>query len=118
MGRSRIFGSVDLYHFFAESSGPRDIRKVRGKQLHAAKFFYPTLLYPKEDKKRKILLSACRTCSYTEVAESNRVYRNEITQTTERPQSFRAAYADPTVPREKELKCPVCNHPHVAFFLH
>ncbi|KAH0456608.1 hypothetical protein IEQ34_014515 [Dendrobium chrysotoxum] len=75
------------------------------------------LLYPREDKKQKIELSACRTCSYTEVAESNRVYRNEITQTTERPLILRDAYADPTLPREKGLKCPVCNHPHVAFFL-
>ncbi|PKU87709.1 hypothetical protein MA16_Dca017769 [Dendrobium catenatum] len=84
------------------------------------------LLYPKEDKKRKILLSACRTCSYTvneltnllqEMAERNRVYRNEITHITERPQILRDAYADPTLPRQKGLKCPVCNHPHVAFFL-
>ncbi|PKU87710.1 hypothetical protein MA16_Dca017770 [Dendrobium catenatum] len=90
------------------------------------------LLYPKEDKKRKILLSACRTCSYTvpyqrkineltnllqEVAESNCGYKNEITHTTERPQILRDAYADPTLPRQKGIKCPVCNHPHVAFFL-
>ncbi|PKU75205.1 hypothetical protein MA16_Dca022447 [Dendrobium catenatum] len=77
------------------------------------------LLYPKEDKKRKILLSACRTCSYTEVAESNCVYRNVINHDSdyERPKDMRDAYADPTLPREKGVKCPACNHPKVAFSL-
>ncbi|KAJ6899574.1 hypothetical protein NC652_025891 [Populus alba x Populus x berolinensis] len=36
------------------------------------------ILYPKEDKKQKILLYACRSCDHQEVAGNNRVYRNEI----------------------------------------
>ncbi|XP_020580800.1 DNA-directed RNA polymerases II, IV and V subunit 9A-like, partial [Phalaenopsis equestris] len=90
------------------------------------------LLYPKEDKQRKILLNACRTCSYTvlpqtvsnqplnilqEVAESNCVYRNVVQRSSAPAVILRDAYADPTLPRIRGAKCPVCAYPEVAIFL-
>ncbi|XP_020585599.1 DNA-directed RNA polymerases II, IV and V subunit 9A-like [Phalaenopsis equestris] len=75
------------------------------------------LLYPREDKERKILLNACRTCNYTEAAENNCVYRNELRCISAPPVVLRDAYADPTLPRVKGFKCPICTHPKVAFFV-
>ncbi|XP_020580802.1 DNA-directed RNA polymerases II, IV and V subunit 9A-like [Phalaenopsis equestris] len=75
------------------------------------------LLYPKEDGKRKVLLSACRICDYTEPAENYCVYRNEIDRISAPPVVLRDAHADPTLPRVKGAKCPACSYPKVAFFL-
>ncbi|THU73261.1 hypothetical protein C4D60_Mb04t20930 [Musa balbisiana] len=75
------------------------------------------ILYPKEDKERKVLLFACRNCYHQEVADYSCVYRNEVHHTaSERTQVLQDVAADPTLPRTKAVKCSKCNHPEAAFF--
>ncbi|XP_065899754.1 DNA-directed RNA polymerase II subunit RPB9-like isoform X2 [Dysidea avara] len=41
------------------------------------------MLYPKEDKERRVLLYACRNCDYSQEAENSCVYVNKITHEVE-----------------------------------
>ncbi|KAH7533804.1 hypothetical protein FEM48_Zijuj04G0170600 [Ziziphus jujuba var. spinosa] len=75
------------------------------------------ILYPKEDKERKILLYACRNCDHQEVADNNCVYRNEIHHSVgERTQVLHDVAGDPTLPRTKASRCALCNHGEAVFF--
>ncbi|XP_074577878.1 DNA-directed RNA polymerases II, IV and V subunit 9A-like [Curcuma longa] len=75
------------------------------------------ILYPREDRERKILLFACRNCDYQEVAERNCVYRNVVHHSAgERTQILHDVASDPTLPRTKTMRCTQCNHPEVVFF--
>ncbi|XP_008797455.2 DNA-directed RNA polymerases II, IV and V subunit 9A-like [Phoenix dactylifera] len=75
------------------------------------------ILYPKEDREKKILLFACRNCDHQEVADNNCVYRNVIHHSVgEFAQVLRDVTADPTLPRTKSVKCALCNHQEAVFF--
>ncbi|XP_008796106.1 DNA-directed RNA polymerases II, IV and V subunit 9A-like [Phoenix dactylifera] len=75
------------------------------------------ILYPKEDKQKKILLFACRNCDYEEVADSFCVYRNEVHHAVgERTQILQDVANDPTLPRTKDVRCVKCDHPEAVFF--
>eukprot|EP00898_Chlorokybus_atmophyticus_P004640 jgi/Chlat1/5177/Chrsp33S05164 len=75
------------------------------------------MLYPREEKERKVLLYACRICDHTEAADNNCVYRNEIHHSEdERTQILQDVSADPTLPRTKDVKCVKCGHREAVFF--
>ncbi|CAN0855484.1 DNA-directed RNA polymerases II, IV and V subunit 9A [Linum grandiflorum] len=75
------------------------------------------ILYPKEDREERVLLYACRNCDHQEVAETYCVYRNEVHHSAaERTQVLQDVAADPTLPRTKDVKCAMCNHPEAVFF--
>ncbi|KAJ4833833.1 DNA-directed RNA polymerases II, IV and V subunit 9A [Turnera subulata] len=75
------------------------------------------ILYPKEDKRQKVLLFACRNCDHQEVAENNCVYRNEVHHSaSERTQVLLDVASDPSLPRTKAVRCKECNHEEVVFF--
>ncbi|XP_038719660.1 DNA-directed RNA polymerases II, IV and V subunit 9A-like [Tripterygium wilfordii] len=74
------------------------------------------ILYPKEDRKQRILLYACRNCDHQEVADNFRVYRNQVQHSTgELTQELLEAAADPTLPRTKSVRCLECNHGEAVF---
>ncbi|OAY73342.1 DNA-directed RNA polymerases II, IV and V subunit 9A-like [Ananas comosus] len=75
------------------------------------------ILYPKEDRERKILLFACRNCEHQEVSDNNCVYRNEVLHSVgERTQILQDVASDPTLPRTKTVRCAACGHPEAVFF--
>ncbi|CAL4982754.1 unnamed protein product [Urochloa decumbens] len=74
-------------------------------------------LYPKEDRRNRVLYYACRSCDHQEVADSNLVYRNvvdhaagELTQVF-----FEDVASDPTIPRTRSVRCAACGHGEAAF---
>ncbi|GAQ89936.1 DNA-directed RNA polymerase II subunit 9 [Klebsormidium nitens] len=75
------------------------------------------ILYPRENKAEKRLEYACGRCDFSEDAEQSCVYRNEIHHTAdERTQVLQDVTSDPTLPRSKALRCPVCKHGEAVFF--
>uniref|UniRef100_A0ACD5WQV6 Uncharacterized protein n=1 Tax=Avena sativa TaxID=4498 RepID=A0ACD5WQV6_AVESA len=75
------------------------------------------ILYPKEEKGRRILLLACRNCEHQEVADNNCVYRHEVQHAAaERTQVLQDVASDPTLPRTKEARCAACGHGEAVFF--
>ncbi|PKU60317.1 DNA-directed RNA polymerases II, IV and V subunit 9A [Dendrobium catenatum] len=75
------------------------------------------ILYPKEDKERKVLLYVCGNCDHQEEADDNCVYKCEITHSNgKRSQILQDVAVDPTLPRTKSVRCSVCNHPEAVFF--
>ncbi|KAK7264698.1 hypothetical protein RJT34_32308 [Clitoria ternatea] len=85
------------------------------------------VMFPKDDKERKILLYACGHCDHEEVADSNIVYRTMIhhpdQQGTQEPKNAaidptipRNIAEDPTLPRTKNVRCSQCNHGEAVFF--
>uniref|UniRef100_A0A0E0NNH1 TFIIS-type domain-containing protein n=1 Tax=Oryza rufipogon TaxID=4529 RepID=A0A0E0NNH1_ORYRU len=80
------------------------------------------ILYPKEEKDRRLLLFACRNCEHQkqqqqEVSESKCVYRNEVAHAAgERTQVLQDVASDPTLPRTKTVRCAACGHGEAVFF--
>ncbi|OAE29946.1 hypothetical protein AXG93_773s1870 [Marchantia polymorpha subsp. ruderalis] len=75
------------------------------------------ILYPREDRDKKILLYACRNCDHQEVADNNCVYRNEVLHSAdERTQVLQDVASDPTLPRTKSVRCANCKHGEAVFF--
>ncbi|GAX25968.1 DNA-directed RNA polymerase II subunit RPB9 [Fistulifera solaris] len=78
-----------------------------------------SMLYPKEDKRNKSLLYACRLCRYTEPSPNQPlVYRNEkkkeignILHTVPS-----AISDDPTLARSQKANCANCGHNEAVFF--
>ncbi|CDK27900.1 unnamed protein product [Kuraishia capsulata CBS 1993] len=74
------------------------------------------MLYPKEDKENQRLLYSCRNCDYTELAESAKVYRNElITNIGATAGVVQDIGLDPTLPKSDKL-CPFCKFRDCVFF--
>jgi len=66
------------------------------------------MLYPSEDRERKELVFACRTCMYSEAPSSSCVYRNDLSNTVgETAGITQDVGQDPTVGFLLEL-CTVC----------
>ncbi|XP_003385487.1 PREDICTED: DNA-directed RNA polymerase II subunit RPB9-like [Amphimedon queenslandica] len=75
------------------------------------------MLYPKEDKERKVLLHACRNCEYSQPAGDSCIYVNKIThEVDELTQIIADVSQDPTLPRTKDHPCPKCDHRDAVFF--
>ncbi|KAL5210163.1 hypothetical protein ABZP36_005786 [Zizania latifolia] len=75
------------------------------------------ILYPKEEKDRRLLLFACRNCDHQEVSESKCVYRNEVQHSAgEQTQVLQDVTSDPTLPRTKSVRCAACGHGEAVFF--
>ncbi|ODQ64088.1 DNA-directed RNA polymerase II subunit I [Nadsonia fulvescens var. elongata DSM 6958] len=74
------------------------------------------MLYPKEDKINQRLLFSCRNCPYTEIAETPRVFRNElISNIGETAGVTQDIATDPTLPRSNK-ECPKCHEKECVFF--
>merc|ERR1712221_9852 len=75
------------------------------------------MLYPKEDKKMKILLYSCRNCDYQEKAFNSCIYVNRVVHdTNEMTMIVADVVADPTLPRTTDNSCPKCGHNEAVFF--
>eukprot|EP00051_Salpingoeca_urceolata_P005123 m.70523 g.70523 ORF g.70523 m.70523 type:complete len:200 (+) comp14071_c1_seq1:232-831(+) len=78
------------------------------------------MLFPQEDKARKILLYTCRNCDHTEEANDNCVYVNRVTRDVDSLTHVNKDVAsDPTLPHSRgnmEIECPKCNYDDAVFF--
>merc|ERR1712038_315014 len=67
------------------------------------------MLYPKEDKRNRILLYFCRICGFKEPAVNPCVYVNKIVhEVNELDHIIGDVATDPTLPRQKNKQCPDC----------
>merc|ERR1712000_761124 len=74
------------------------------------------MLYPKEDVDSHKLQFTCRTCQYTEDAQSTCVFRNVLnTSAGETAGVTQDVGSDPTLPRSNKT-CPSCKHEEAVFF--
>ncbi|KAM5351065.1 hypothetical protein ACJ41O_003788 [Fusarium nematophilum] len=74
------------------------------------------MLYPKEDVDTHKLQFTCRTCQYTEDAQSTCVFRNVLnTSAGETAGVTQDVGSDPTLPRSNK-SCPNCAHNEAVFF--
>ena len=76
------------------------------------------MLYPKEDKARSVLMSACRHCPYARVAADPTVYKNNIEKDTSTRLDLisDAVKNDPTLPRTI-VECVNCGESEAVFFM-
>lgn len=75
------------------------------------------MLYPKEDKERKVLMYSCRNCDYSEEANNSCIYVNRVVHDiNEMTQIIADVVADPTLPRTNDNPCPKCGHNEAVFF--
>ncbi|PTB66217.1 hypothetical protein BBK36DRAFT_1119506 [Trichoderma citrinoviride] len=74
------------------------------------------MLYPKEDEELRKLQFTCRTCQYTEDAQSTCVFRNVLNSSSgETAGVTQDVASDPTLPRSNKT-CPKCGHQEAVFF--
>ncbi|KAG5960291.1 DNA-directed RNA polymerase II core subunit rpb9 [Claviceps cyperi] len=74
------------------------------------------MLYPKEDEDAHTLQFTCRTCQYTEEAQSTCVFRNVLNNSAgETAGVTQDVGSDPTLPRSNKT-CPQCTHEEAVFF--
>ncbi|XP_019872781.1 DNA-directed RNA polymerase II subunit RPB9-like isoform X1 [Aethina tumida] len=75
------------------------------------------MLYPKEDKAKKILLYACRNCNYKQRADSNCIFVNRIMhEINELSHIVPDVISDPTMPKADNRPCPKCTNREAVFF--
>ncbi|TDZ23603.1 DNA-directed RNA polymerase II subunit RPB9 [Colletotrichum orbiculare MAFF 240422] len=74
------------------------------------------MLYPKEDEESHKLQFTCRTCQFTEEAQSTCVFRNIMNNAAgETAGVTQDVGSDPTLPRSN-TECPVCKAGEAVFF--
>ncbi|KAL2050577.1 hypothetical protein ABVK25_009247 [Lepraria finkii] len=74
------------------------------------------MLYPKEDRMTNKLMFACRTCQFSEEAQSSCVFRNNMYNTVgETAGVTQDVGSDPTLPRSNRA-CPYCKAERSVFF--
>ncbi|KAG9243116.1 hypothetical protein BJ878DRAFT_512341 [Calycina marina] len=76
------------------------------------------MLYPKEDPDTHQLRFSCRTCTFSEPAQSSCVFRNKFRNDTAEVAGVTTDIgADPTLPRSNK-KCPIngCGNEDAVFF--
>ncbi|KAJ8322935.1 hypothetical protein BDV3_006786 [Batrachochytrium dendrobatidis] len=74
------------------------------------------MLYPKEDRRERKLLFACRNCTHVEEADNTCVYSHTISHIPlEQTLVVIDLKSDPTFPRSK-TECPKCSHMEAVFF--
>uniref|UniRef100_A0AC35TTG6 DNA-directed RNA polymerase subunit n=1 Tax=Rhabditophanes sp. KR3021 TaxID=114890 RepID=A0AC35TTG6_9BILA len=75
------------------------------------------MLYPKEDKNRRCLMFACRSCDYKCEADNTCVYVNKLVRNIdELTQIVPETIHDPTLPSTEDHPCPKCGHKVSIFF--
>lgn len=77
------------------------------------------LLYPREDKETRTLVYYCKNCSYTEPVPKAEycVYISETKYTSkDKTVVMQDVRSDPTLPRTKDVRCPMCAHNEAVFF--
>ncbi|VDM32593.1 unnamed protein product [Hydatigera taeniaeformis] len=75
------------------------------------------MLYPKEDKRHKRLMYACRNCEFMQPADNPRIYVNRMEQDIdELALIVPDVVHDPTLPRTEEHQCPRCKKQEAVFF--
>jgi len=75
------------------------------------------ILYPKEDRVKKILLYACRNCEFVMESANPCVYKNMVLHKENELLNVHADVAqDPTLPRTTDHSCPMCHHKVAVFF--
>lgn len=95
---------------YSEPSGPGFVGIKFCKQCN-------NMLYPKEDKERRILLYACRNCNHQEEATNPCIYVNKIAhEVDELTQIVSDVIVDPTLPRTSDHPCPRCDNRQAVFF--
>ncbi|KAJ7766358.1 hypothetical protein DFH07DRAFT_809690 [Mycena maculata] len=74
------------------------------------------LLYPKADEQRRIMVYACRICTYDELVENKCVYRNDLlTVTKEQVGVTTDLGTDPTL-AHSNIPCPKCGHDDAVLY--
>ncbi|KAI8910317.1 hypothetical protein EDD86DRAFT_205085, partial [Gorgonomyces haynaldii] len=74
------------------------------------------MLYPKEDRRNRQLLFACRNCDHQEEADEFVVFKHIITHVPIEQTIVSTDLAnDPTYPRSSK-PCPRCAYPEAVFF--
>ncbi|KAJ7474832.1 hypothetical protein FB451DRAFT_276592 [Mycena latifolia] len=74
------------------------------------------LLYPKADQQRRIMVYACRICTYDELGENKCVYRNDLlTVTKEQVGVTTDLGTDPTL-AHSNIPCPKCGHEDAVLY--
>ncbi|KAA0201827.1 hypothetical protein HAZT_HAZT003419 [Hyalella azteca] len=75
------------------------------------------MLYPKEDKEKKILMYACRNCDYKMVADNNCIYVNKLMHEIDELRHINPeVITDPTLPHTYDHPCPRCKTRDAVFF--
>jgi len=75
------------------------------------------MLYPKEDKEKKILMYACRNCDYKMAADNNCIYVNKLMHEIDELRHINPeVITDPTLPRTGDHNCPRCKTREAVFF--
>ena len=75
------------------------------------------ILYPREDKEAKQLMYNCKKCDYIEQSTTGLIYRHEVLHSlSERTAIISDVTADPTLPRTKDVPCPMCENKEAVFF--
>ncbi|VDL64169.1 unnamed protein product [Hymenolepis diminuta] len=75
------------------------------------------MLYPKEDKRNKRLMYACRNCDFMKRADNPCIYVNRLEQEIDELSLINPdVIHDPTLPRTEEHQCDVCGNNEAVFF--
>eukprot|EP01027_Heterolobosea_sp_BB2_P025253 GEZU01038752.1.p2 GENE.GEZU01038752.1~~GEZU01038752.1.p2 ORF type:complete len:124 (+),score=17.62 GEZU01038752.1:99-470(+) len=84
------------------------------------------MLYPRENKEKKVMEFRCKNCNHTEGrpendednSEFNKVYTNTITKVSfdEKTQVPYDITKDPTLPRSRSVRCPHCQNNEAVYF--
>lgn len=93
---------------------------MSGQRKRGLKFCPETndLLYPREDKERRVLEYYCKTCNYCVQADPAEwcVYvSNTVVDEKDKINTLYDVTADPTLPRTRDVRCPRCNHNEAVF---
>mmetsp|Transcript_40129 Transcript_40129/g.94307 ORF Transcript_40129/g.94307 Transcript_40129/m.94307 type:complete len:143 (+) Transcript_40129:3511-3939(+) len=78
-----------------------------------------SMLFPKEDRRNRRLLYACRQCDFSEVADpTGLVYVNRLRKGFQNALITvpSAISEDPTMARSNNVKCTNCGHTQAVFF--
>ena len=74
------------------------------------------MLYPKEDRSRRVLMRICRNCDAQDDADSNLVYVNDMKPESAAAEVGPDVIKDPTLPRAMGTDCTSCGHNEAVFF--
>ena len=74
------------------------------------------MLYPKEDKERKVLRRACKNCDFNDEANSNLIYVHDLKPDFTSSDPGADKVKDPTLPRATNTNCNMCGHNESVFF--
>ncbi|KAI0088388.1 hypothetical protein BDY19DRAFT_950642 [Irpex rosettiformis] len=74
------------------------------------------LLYPKADPERRVMLYACRICTYDEIGENQCVYRNDLLTVTKEKVGVTHDLGTDTTLAHAQMVCPSCGNDDAVYF--